>query len=69
MMMVIVATTTAAVTVDEIAIGADGGRLGGRDRVEIHRSLDRTESGREGVTACRHAATRSTGSAIIGVVA
>jgi hypothetical protein len=69
MMTVIVATTTAAVTVDEIAIGADGGRLGGQDRLEIHRSLDGTKSGREGVTACCHAATRSTGSAVIGVVA
>ena len=56
--------------VDEIAIGADGIRLGGRDRLEIHRSLDgTTKSGREGVAACRHATTRSTGSAVIGVVA
>jgi hypothetical protein len=56
--------------VDEIAIGAVGSRLGSRDRLEIHRSLDgTTKSGREGVAACRHATTRSTGSAIIGVVA
>ena len=56
--------------VDEIAIGADGIRLGGRDRLEIHRSLDgTTKSGREGIAACRHATTRSTGSALIDVVA
>ena len=56
--------------VDEIAIGADGSHLGGWERLEIHRSLDgTTKSGREGVAACRHATTRSTGSAVIDVVA
>ena len=51
-------------------MGADGSRLGGRDRLEIHRSLDRaTKSRREGVVACRHATTRSTGSAVIGLIA
>ena len=66
-MKVIVAMTTVAVTVDEIAIGADGGRLGGRDRLEIHRSLDSTESLRRDSTACRHATTRSTSRAVTRV--
>ena len=53
--------------IDEIPIRADGGRLGGWDGLEIHRSLDGSESLRKDSTACCHGTTRSTSRAIASV--